>query len=56
MAKLEEDLDKIGRNPEEKSVEELTEVRLHPTDSERFFLISNQLSEPERGELNSFLL
>ena len=56
MAELEEELDRIGRNPEEKSVEEVKEVRLDPADSERFFLLGGQLSEPERAELLYLLL
>ena len=56
MAELEEELDRIGRNPEEKSVEELTEIRLDKDDGERFFLVGSQLGESEKGELNSFLL
>ena len=41
MAKLdrEAELEDIGRAPEKRSIEDLTEVRIDPNDPERYFLL-----------------
>ena len=56
MAELEAELDAVGRTPEQKSIEDLTEVRLIPIDPERFFLVGSQLKDAERAELVNFLM
>ena len=58
MAELdrEAELEDVGRAPEQKSIEDLTETRIDPNDPERYFLLGSQLPEPEKTELLDFLL
>ena len=46
----------VGRTPAQKSIEDLTEVRLDLADPDRFFLLGSQLPEPEKTELLDLLL
>ncbi|KAJ8649485.1 hypothetical protein MRB53_002508 [Persea americana] len=50
MAELdrEGELGDVGRAPAQKSVEDLTEVKIDPAVPDRFFLIGSQLPEPEK--------
>ena len=58
MAELdrEVELEDVGRAPAQNSIEDLTEVRLNPTDPDRFFLLGSQLPEPKKTELLNLLL
>ena len=58
MAELdkEAELEDVGRAPEWKSVEDLTEARIDPNDPERYFLLERQLPEVEKTEILDFLL
>ena len=58
MAELdrEAELEDVGRASEQKSVEDLTEVRIDSNDPERYFLLGSQLHEDEKTELLDFLL
>ncbi|XXG59773.1 hypothetical protein AAC387_Pa04g1795 [Persea americana] len=44
----EAELGDVGRAPAQKCIEDLTEVRIDPADSDRFFLVGSQLPEPEK--------
>ena len=46
----------VGRAPAQKSIEDLTEVRIDPADPDRFFLVGSQLPEPEKTQLLDLLL
>ncbi|XXG46405.1 hypothetical protein AAC387_Pa02g1265 [Persea americana] len=52
----EAELGDVGRAPTQKSIEDLTEVRINPADPNKFFLIGSQLPEPEKTELLDLLL
>ncbi|XXG88760.1 hypothetical protein AAC387_Pa12g0933 [Persea americana] len=52
----EAELGDVGRAPAQKSIEDLTEVRIHPADPDRLFLIGSQLPEPEKTQLLDLLL
>ena len=58
MAKLdrEAELEDVGQTLEQKSVEDLIEVRIDPNDLEIYFLLGSQLHEDEKTELLNFLL
>ncbi|XXG47635.1 hypothetical protein AAC387_Pa02g2248 [Persea americana] len=58
MAELDREakLGDVGRPPAQKSIEDLTEVRLDPSDPDRFFLLGSQLPELEKTELLDLLL
>ncbi|XXG67553.1 hypothetical protein AAC387_Pa06g0875 [Persea americana] len=58
MAELDRkvELGDVGRASAQKSIEDLTEVRLYPADQDRFFLIGSQLPELEKTELLNLLL
>ncbi|KAJ8624791.1 hypothetical protein MRB53_033321 [Persea americana] len=58
MAELnrEAELGDVGRSPAQKSIEDLTEVKIDTADPNGFFLIKSQLPEPEKRELLDFLL
>ncbi|XXG79912.1 hypothetical protein AAC387_Pa09g0879 [Persea americana] len=58
MAELdrEAELGNVGQAPAQKSIEDLTEVRLDPADPDRFFLLGSQLPEPEKTELLDLFL
>ncbi|XXG41641.1 hypothetical protein AAC387_Pa01g2069 [Persea americana] len=46
----------VGRAPEQKSIEDLAEVRIDPADPNRFFLVGSQLPEDEKTQLLDLLL
>ncbi|XXG83703.1 hypothetical protein AAC387_Pa10g1396 [Persea americana] len=52
----EAELGDVGRTPAQKSIEDLTEVRIDPADPDRFFLVGSQLPEPEKTQLLDLLL
>ncbi|KAJ8632575.1 hypothetical protein MRB53_025911 [Persea americana] len=58
MAELDRkaELGDVGSAPAQKSIEDLTKVKLDPTNPNRFFLIGSQLPEPEKTELLDLLL
>ncbi|XXG39835.1 hypothetical protein AAC387_Pa01g0695 [Persea americana] len=58
MAELDREakLGDVGRAPAQKSIEDLTEVKINPANPDRFFLIGSQLPEPEKTELLNLLL
>ena len=58
IAELDKDaeLRDVGRAPAQKSIEDLIEVRLDPTDPDILFLLGSQLPEPEKTELLDLLL
>ena len=58
MAELdkEAELEDVGRAPEQKSIEDLTEIRIDPNDPERYFLLGSQIPEPEKTKPLDFLL
>ncbi|XXG62910.1 hypothetical protein AAC387_Pa05g1201 [Persea americana] len=58
MAELdkEAELEDVGRAPTQKSIEDLTEIRISHNDPDRFFLLGSQLPEPEKTELLNLIL
>ena len=52
----EEELEKVRREPADKSIEGLKKIQINEADQERFFLLGQELSEQEKGELFRFLL
>ena len=52
----EAELGDVGRAPAQKSIEDLTEVRIDPADPNRFFLVGSQLPEPKKTQLLDLLL
>ncbi|XXG77287.1 hypothetical protein AAC387_Pa08g1467 [Persea americana] len=58
MAKLdrEGELGDVGRAPAQKSIEDLTEVRIDTADPNKFFLVGSQLPETEKTQLLDLLL
>ncbi|XXG69612.1 hypothetical protein AAC387_Pa06g2428 [Persea americana] len=50
------ELGDVGRAPAQKSIEDITEVKIDPADQDRFFLIESRLPEPEKTELLDLLL
>ena len=58
MAELnrEAELEDVGRTPAQKSIEDLTKIRIDPNDLDRFFLLGRQLPEPEKIELLNLLM
>lgn len=58
MAELdrEGELGDVGRALAQKSIEDLTEVRIDPADPNRFFLVGSQLPEDEKTQLLDLLL
>ena len=58
MAELDKEveLEDVGRAPDQKSVDDLTEVRTDPNDPKRYFLLGSQLPKAEKTEQLDFLL
>ena len=52
----EEELEKVGREPAEKSIEGLKKIQIDESDHERYFLLGQELSEDEQTDLLKFLL
>ena len=52
----EEELEKVGREPAEKSIEGLKKVQIDESDQERYILLGQELSEDEHEELLKFLI
>ena len=52
----EAELGDVGRAPEQKSIEDHTEVKLDSTDPDRLFLLGSLLPKPEKTELLDLLL
>ena len=50
------ELEDVGRAPNQKNVEDLTEIRINPNDPERYFLLGSQLLEAGKSEMLNFLL
>ena len=45
----------VGRAPAQKSIEDLTEVRIDHADPDRFFLVGSELPEPEKTQLQDLI-
>ena len=58
MAEIKDEtkLERVGREPQQKSVEELLKVQIDQDDPEKYFLLGNQLSDLEKRQLTDFLL
>ena len=58
MAELEREaeLEDVGRAPLQKSIEDLTEIRIDPNNPDRFFLLGSQLPETEKTKLLNLLM
>ncbi|XXG41305.1 hypothetical protein AAC387_Pa01g1795 [Persea americana] len=58
MAKLyrEAELEDVGRAPAQKSIKDLTEIKIDPDNPDKFFLPRSQLPKPEKTELLNLLL
>ena len=58
MAELdrEAELEALGRALTQKSIKDLTEIRIDPSDPNRYFLLGSQLPKPDKTEPLNFLL